>query len=129
MSNFSYSVFRTAQDTTASPRYLDGVAASSTNTYYSDSWRGTDDFGLTVFTTGNLTGTWTLWATDKPNPGLTNDNDWVDISAHAEFVETNPAGATSKWKVSSTLIRSGKLRLKYVNASGTGSLFAYVNVG
>jgi hypothetical protein len=120
----TYSLYQTT-GTGADPGVQNGVAASSTNTYYSATWDARGPFGLTVFTTGTLTGTWTLWGTDKINPSLADDADWVDMSTHAEFVETNPAGSTSKWQVSSTLIRKAKLRLKYVNASGTGTLYAY----
>lgn len=117
---------QTRDTTTAAGRTTNGVAASGTNTYYSDSWRGENDWSLQVNTTGTLTGTWTLWQSNKVNPSLADDTDWVDLSAHADFVETNPAGSTTKWAVNSTLIRGGQLRLKYVNASGTGTLYAYV---
>ena len=118
----SYSLFKTA-DAYGLPS--DGVAASSTDTYYSKRWSGDHDWGLHVQTTGTLTGTWTLWASDKPQPSLTDDTDWVDMSAHADFVETNPAGSTTKWRVNSTLIKATWLRLKYVNASGTGTIYAW----
>lgn len=123
----SYSLLRT-HDTTVNTegRGYDGVAASSTSVYYSDVWKGDVDFGLTVETTGTLTGTWTLWASDNPAASATDDTHWVDSSTHADFVETNPAGSTTKWRVNSVLIRAGKLRLKYTNASGTGNIFAYV---
>lgn len=121
----SYPLFRTYEARTGSS--TNGVAASSTNTYYSKPWKGDVDFGLTVVTSGTLTGTWTLWATDNPNASEADDTDWVDMSAHADFVEANPAGAATKWRVNSTLLRAGKLRLKYVNASGEGNIYAYVS--
>ena len=97
------------------------------NTEYSKPWAANNrDWGLTVSTSGTLTGTWTLWATDKKHPSLTDDTDWVDMSAHADFVETNPAGATTKWRVNSVLIKATWLRLKYVTTSGTGNLLADV---
>ena len=96
-------------------------------TAYSAPWAANNrSWGLTVVTSGTLTGTWTLWTSDKKHPVLTTDTDWVDTSAHAEFVETNPAGAATKWRVNSTLIKATWLRLKYVTTSGTGSLFAHV---
>jgi hypothetical protein len=100
--------------------------ASGGGSHYSASWRGMGDFGLTVVTDGTLTGTWTLWASDKPNASLTDDTDWVDTSTHAEFAETNPAGAATKWRVNSTLLRAAQFRLKYVNTSGLGTINAYV---
>lgn len=108
---------------------LSAVAASSTNTYYSSPWSGNvASFGSHVITSGTLTGTWTLWATDKPDASLADDTDWVDVSAHADFVETNPAGAATKWVFSSSLLQHRLLRLKYVNASGTGNLTAYITL-
>ena len=123
-----YAIFQTRDTTTAAGRTTNGVAASSTNTYYSDSWRGENDWALQVETTGTLTGTWTLWQSNKINPSLADDTDWVDISGHADFVESNPAGSATKWAVNSDAINGGRMRLKYVNASGTGSLYAYVSI-
>lgn len=120
----SYSLLRTYETMTGSS--TNGVAASGTSTYYSKPWKGDVDFGLTVVTSGTLTGTWTLWATDNPNASEADDTDWVDQSSHADFVETNPAGSTTKWRVNSVLMRAGKFRLKYVNTSGTGNIYAYV---
>lgn len=120
----SFPLFQTTDTSGATP--TNGKAASGTSTYYSTVWKGDRDFGLTVVTSGTLTGTWTLWATDNPNASEADDTDWVDSSSHADFVETNPAGSTTKWRVNSVLMRAAKLRLKYVNASGTGTLYAYV---
>jgi len=109
---------------------LNNVAASATSTYYSERWSGnTPGFGSSVFTTGTLTGVWTLWVSDKPEPDLATDSDWIDVSTHADFVETNPAGAASKWRFSSALLLHRWVRLKYVNASGTGNLVAFVTLG
>lgn len=102
-----------------------GVAATGTNTYYSDKFDPLGEgFGLHVETTGTLTGTWTLWKSDRAFPDPANDNDWVDISTHADFTKTNPAGAATKWAVNSTALRARYFRLKYVNTSGTGTLLA-----
>ncbi len=111
---------------TTDDEFVSENLAGGTGVTYSDAWKAEDDFGLTVVTSGTLTGTWTLWATDKLKPDLTSDTDWVDTSTHAEFVESNPAGAATKWRVNSTLLRAGLCRLKYVNTSGEGTLFAYV---
>lgn len=101
-------------------------AVTLTGTKYSDAWDGRNPFGATIVTTGTLTGTWTLWATDNPNASLTDDTDWVDMSSHADFVETNPAGSTTKWRINSTGLRAAKLRLKYVAGSGSGTGTVYV---
>jgi hypothetical protein len=126
MSRTSYSIYNTRSATDPGAPITKGVAASGTDTYYSDRWLGEEGFGLTVETTGTLTGTWTLWKTDIMRPTLANDDDWVDVSAHAEFVEVNPAGAATQWQVSSTLLRARFFRLKYVNGAGTGNLLADV---
>lgn len=104
----------------------DGVAASSTNTYYSKVFRPMPSWSMQVQTTGTLTGTWTLWGSNKPGADPASDTDWVDLSSHAGFVETNPAGAATNWLVTPDHLTAYRLKLKYVNASGTGNLFAYV---
>lgn len=107
---------------------LEGVAASSTNTYYSRIWGGLgnqDGYGLHVVTDGTLTGTWTLWMSDKRDPVLTSDADWVQDTG---FSPTNPAGAASKFRDDTSTAKARWKRLKYVNASGTGNIFAYVTV-
>lgn len=124
----SYSLIRTFDTGDANSSSVNGQAVTGTPTYYSKCWVGMYTFGLTVVTSGTLTGTWTLWATDNPNASDADDTDWVDMSAHAEFVETNPAGSATKWRVNSYQLRAGKFRLKYVNASGTGSIYAYVTL-
>lgn len=126
MSNTSYSLLNTRHATDPGASIARGVAVTGTPTVYSDMWFGETGFGLAVETTGDLTGTWTLWKSDKMRPSLATDADWVDVSAHADFVETNPAGAVTKWQVSSTLLRSRRFRLKYISASGTGTIYADV---
>jgi hypothetical protein len=124
----SYSLYKTISTDAVGVQTegLDGAAG----TKYSKMWGANDrDWGLTVITDGTLTGVWTLWATDKDRPVETDDTDWVDMSAHADFVETNPAGAATKWRVNSTLITATNLRLKYVAAGGVGNIFAYVTSG
>lgn len=103
-----------------------GVTVSATNTYYSDPWTARDSAGysLSQFATGTMTGTFTLWATDKRNPDLTSDTDWVQDTT---FAPTNPAGSTVKFLDSASNMPGLKKRLKYVNASGTGVLLGYVS--
>lgn len=123
----AFTIYNTKSATDANAPQTAGTAASGTSTYYSDTWAGAEHgWGLTVVTTGTLTGTWTLWATDKERPSLADDTDWVDMSSSAEFTKTNPSGSATKWRADSSLLRAGRYRLKYVNASGTGNLFGYV---
>lgn len=122
-----YSLFNTRSGTDASAPVLNFVAVSGTPTVYSDMWTGedSDGYGLTVFTTGTLTGAFTLWMTDKINPDQTTDNDWVQ---DASFVPTNPAGAAVKFRDDGGNAKAYRKRLKYINASGTGNLQAFVTV-
>lgn len=105
--------------------YQDGVAASATNTYYSrmQSQRNSNGTNIQVLTTGTLTGTFTVWVSDKPNPNEANDNDWVNTA----IAPTSPAGAATNQVISvpATFQSAFRVRLKYINASGTGNLFAY----
>lgn len=79
-------------------------------------------YGLQVNTTGTLTGTWTVWYSNKENPSEADDTDWVqDTSAPV----TNPAGATTKWAYDAVDFARKWARLKYVNSGGAGSIFAY----
>ena len=121
----SYSLYKTADDY---GRLSDGVAANSTNTYYSKPWGAKTSWSLHIETTGTLTGTWTLWSSNKPQPDPTDDDDWIDISTHAGFVETNPAGAATKWTATPDHLPGAWFRLKYVNGSGTGNLYAWVSL-
>lgn len=104
----------------------DGVAASSTNTYRSLPLLLGQDAGslsLDIETTGDLTGTWTLWYSNKQNVDLTaaSDADWVQDTT---FSPTNPAAGVTHWFVSIGNVNARLVRLKYVNASGTGNIFA-----
>lgn len=122
-----YSIFNTRSATDPGAPALNTVAVSGTPTIYSELWTGdeSDGYGLTVFTTGTLTGTFTLWMTDKIAPILTSDADWVQDTG---FVPTNPAGAAVKFRDDAGNTKAKWKRLKYVNASGTGSLEGYVAV-
>ena len=122
-----YSIFNTRSATDPGARDAVGVSVLGTPTIYSDMWTGesADGFNLTVFTTGTLTGTFTMWMTDKPSPDQTNDTDWVQDTT---FAPTNPAGAAVKFMDAAGNAKAYRKRLKYVNASGTGVITAYVTV-
>lgn len=124
----SYSLYNTVPTGDSAAPSKEGVAASSTNTYYSKPWSAEQgSWSLHVETTGDLTGTWTLWISNKKHPNEASDSDWVDISTHAGFVETNPAGATTKWAATPDHLTGAWFRLKYVNTSGTGNILAWVS--
>src|SRR5688572_26695083 len=105
----------------------DGVAASSTNTYYSAKMAPDKQgmLGFTLQTTGTLTGEFTLWYSDEDNPVLTDDTDWVEDTA---WTDTDPAGTATKVKYVVEGLRARWARIKYVNASGTGNVLGYCNV-
>lgn len=120
-------LFTTRSGTDANAPNTEGAAMTGTNTVYSDMWTGEDSEGysLTIFWTGTPTGTFTRWFTDKPNPDLTNDNDWVQDTG---FTPTNPAGAAGKFGTPTAVGRSFRNRIKYVNASGAGTLTGFATV-
>lgn len=122
---FSIFNFRSATDPGAPT--VSSVAVSGTPTIYSDVWTGedSDGSGLTVYTTGTLTGTFTRWGTDKPFPDLATDNDWIQDTV---FAPTNPAGAPTKFRDDTGNDKARWKRLKYVGASGTGNIQGFVNV-
>lgn len=105
----------------------DSVNVSGTTTYYSRIWSGEDSDGqsMSVFYTGTPTGTFSLWHTNKPGPDESNDNDWIQDT---NFAPTNPAGAAGKFGDDAGNSKAYRKRLKYVNASGTGTIQAYVAV-
>lgn len=119
----NFSIYTTA-DSGASGRAADGVAVSGTNTYYSApiSGKQADGAGIHLQWTGTPTGTFTLWCSDKPHPSLTDDSDWVQDTA---FSPTNPAGSASKMRDDTSNAKSKWKRVKYVNASGTGTLYGW----
>lgn len=102
-----------------------GVATGAP--YYSIPWGKPDSINWSVHieTTGTLTGTWSLWLSNKPNPSLANDADWAEDTA---FPETNPAGAATEYVVAASNSSFARARLKYVNTSGAGSILAWVVV-
>ncbi len=123
MARPSYQLFTTDNDllTKGSRRITaESVAASSTDTYYSNQFPSRDGMlGFTVTTSGTLTGTFTLWYSNKENPSVADDTDW---DQNEEWTPTNPAGGVTKEVYAVTDMPVKWARLKYVNASGTGNL-------
>lgn len=115
----------TTNDGTVMGNMLDGVAVTGTNTYYSTKFTSqwSDVFGMMVQWSGTPTGTLTLWASDKEMPSETDDADWVQDTT---FSPTNPAGSAGKFRDNVANGVARWWRLKYVNASGSGTLLAYV---
>lgn len=127
----SHPIYSTESFPTA-PRRSNGVAVFGTNTFYSGIWKATksDGFGLHLEWTGTPTGTFTLWRASKSyqdgkGPNEANDNDWVQETT---FSPSNPAGAAGKMADEVSNGRNEFWRVKYVNASGTGTLFGWVTL-
>lgn len=121
-----YKLYRTTSGSDSAAPSTNGVAVTGTNTYYSKMFGGFNRLGydLQVVWTGTPTGTLTLQVSDKPNPDETTDTDWVTTT---ETTMTNPAGSAAQFRVA-FLTSPGHKRLKYVNSSGSGTLFAYAIV-
>lgn len=101
----------------------EGVAVSSTSTYYSLPWMSDDGQNIHHYWTGTPTGTLTLWYSSKDHPLLTDDSDWVQDTG---FTPTNPAGSAGQSMDNSSNSKSKWKRTKYVNASGSGVLYGNI---
>lgn len=122
-----YKLFVTASGTDSAAPVSEGVAVSGTNTYYSKVFGGahSDGQSLQLEWTGTPTGTFTLWMSDKPNPDETDDDDWIQDT---DFTPTNPAGSAGKMGDPAGNMKSNLKRIRYVNASGSGTLKGWVTV-
>lgn len=128
MTMYSYSVYNQTggvAGTDANAPTMEGLINPS-GTKYSAMWTGLmrDGYGLHVETTGTLTGTFTLWMSDKKAPNEANDNDWVQDTA---FAPSNPAGSAVKFRDDTGNAKAMHKRLKYVHGSGAGTILAYVS--
>ena len=106
--------------------FTGGVAVSSTNTYYSDAINIDGEAVSWHFVwTGTPTGTFTLWYSNKPDASAADDTDWVQDTG---FPASNPAGSASKAFIQVAGAAGLRVRLKYVNASGSGTIkcWAYI---
>lgn len=82
-----------------------------------------DGFSLHMVTTGTLTGTETLWYSNRPAPSLSNDDDWFE---DADFDPTDPAGSATEWGVTAGNCKFRWARVKYAHTSGSGILYGFV---
>lgn len=74
---------------------------------------------------GGLTGTLTLWVSNKTNPDESDDTDWVE---NTDVTFTALAGA-SKEMINAGNAAARFYRVKYVHTSGTGDLDIWANFG
>lgn len=105
----------------------DGVAVSSTNTYYSSpvALGAGSQLSLSLHWTSTASGTTTLWKANKPNPSEATDADWTSVSLGSL---AGPGGVAGNSSEEYGNLGAGLFRVKYVNASGSGVLSAYANV-
>jgi len=103
------------------------LAISGTSTYYSDAIMARDGQAVSfhLVWTGTPTGTFTLWYSNVPNADASSDTDWVQDTTYSP---TNPAGSASKSFVTIGNLVANRVRLKYVNASGSGTLAGYAHI-
>jgi hypothetical protein len=112
-------VTRSGTDPAAYPS--DGVAVSSTTTYYSKKISlalTQGNYSIQLAWTGTPTGAFTLWSSDEAEPSEADDTAWTQVT----WTSSDPAGSPGKQRTDA----SGKgyrwLRIKYVNASGSGTV-------
>lgn len=104
-----------------------GVAVSSTNTYYSKTFAARDGRAVSFHLewAGTPAGTFTLWYSNKPNADEADDDDWVRDTT---WTPTNPAGSASKGFYTVGNVTAERVRLKYVNASGSGTILGWAQI-
>jgi hypothetical protein len=92
-----------------------------TGTVYSEKTFVGDDnhISLVVRTTGTLTGTLSLWYSNKMEPDVSSDTDWDQDTA---IVLTQPAGSATVQRLEVGNLGARFARVKYVHTSGTGVL-------
>jgi len=106
-------------------RYADGVAVSGTTVYYSDRSQinGLADSSYQLQWTGTPNGTFIVQVSNKPDPINTTDADWITLPLSVAIVQ--PAGSASGDLVDLAGCPFKWVRLKYTNASSTGTIFAW----
>jgi hypothetical protein len=75
--------------------------------------------------TGTISGTLDLQYTALANPDLATDTDWQTDST---WTPTDPAGSAGSTFVPSGNVVARWIRLKYTNALGSGTLWAWIVV-
>jgi hypothetical protein len=122
-------VFGEAFDGDAQERI--GEAMTGANTYYSLPVRLPYESGLIAFQAGwdgTLSGAFTAWFTTQDRPDLASDTGWNEDAAFAAAA-SDPAGAPGGTFVPGSGVTGGWWRVKYVNASGAGNMWAFVRTG
>ena len=112
----------TTEVTVGPPGRADGVAVTGTNTYYSTPVSPRlEGISVQLRASGTMTGTWSLWKTNKPDPDLTSDDDWIAIADSL----TDPSGSDVDVGEEFGNLRCYLFRVKYVNESGAGTIYGW----
>ena len=103
------------------------VSISNTDPVYSNVFPvpGDGRIGFDLQTTGTLAGTYTLWYSNDEAPSLADDTDWEQATG---WSPTNPAGSAIKDNYAVTDLKCRRWRVKFVPASGSGTLSGRANV-
>lgn len=98
------------------------VTISGASTTYSRIFGGSDcaNWSTHLVWTGTLNGTLTLWASNKPNPTLATDSDWVSVALPIGMSGPNGGAGSSFCDVGNSGARA--YRLKFVYSAGAGDL-------
>lgn len=104
-----------------------GVAVTGTNTYRSAEFGGGDcvNWSTHLEWTGNPNGTLTLWASNRPDRSATDETGWVQVTLPTGMA--GPAGSAGSNFVDIGNSGARAYRLRYVNASGSGTLLGYAH--
>ena len=101
------------------------LSLASTDTFYSEpldlSNSRAGSFQLS-WTGATPNATETVWASNHPDPDLSTDDDWIDVTA--TFAAVNVTGNSGSGFVNFPAADHvyGKYRLKFVNVSGTATV-------
>jgi hypothetical protein len=123
----TYKIYTTVPTGDSAAPREDGVAVSAAATHYSAPWgaRGSQSHSLQLEWTGTPVGVFTLWYSNKMHPSLADDADWIEDT---DFTPSNPAGSADSMGDNVTVLPANLKRIKYVHASGAGTLKGYVTV-
>ena len=73
----------------------------------------------------------TLWASNKPNPSLTDDTDWVQMTSSHGYdglPNGNPTGGDTKDLVDLGNLGAAVYRFKFERTAGSGTLDGWVAI-
>ncbi len=95
-------------------------------TQYSSAWTAGNapNFSIHLEFTGTPTTAVTLWKSNKPNPNVANDNDWVQDT---DVTFTGAAGAAAKEFKEVGNSGGAQYRLKLVTSGGSGKASCWIN--